>query len=117
MSFCKENEIIGMRLRKVREDMGLSYLDMASVINVSESQYRKIERGHYCIDAKKLRMFYLKLNIDPLYLLVGRNEREEEICKNIIKEEKITKKQVLSQLLELCRKELEEDYKEEYAKY
>lgn len=47
---------------------------MAKLLRVSVGHYRKIERGVYGLDVEKLVILYEKLDVDPLYLLAGRQK-------------------------------------------
>lgn len=67
-----ENELIGRRLQKVREEAEMEYYDMAKLLGVSEGHYRKIERGLYSLDVPKLLILYEKLDVNPLFLLAGK---------------------------------------------
>jgi len=51
-----ENELIGKRLKRIRRDLGMDYPDMADVLEISDGHYRKIERGVYGLDVKKLML-------------------------------------------------------------
>lgn len=66
-----ENELIGRRLKRIRQDLGMDYPDMAEVLQISDGHYRKIERGVYGLDVRKLLLLYTKLQVDPLYILTG----------------------------------------------
>ena len=68
----EQNEIIGRRLQDVRESAHMDFYDMAKLLRVSVGHYRKIERGVYGLDVEKLVILYEKLDVDPLYLLAGR---------------------------------------------
>ena len=68
----EENEMIGKRLLKIRKVNELDYYDMAAILGISEGHYRKIERGIYGLDIPKLLRLYEKLDVDPMYLLLGK---------------------------------------------
>ena len=70
----EQNEIIGRRLQDVRESAHMDFYDMAKLLRVSVGHYRKIERGVYGLDVEKLVILYEKLDVDPLYLLAGRQK-------------------------------------------
>lgn len=61
-----ENELIGKRLKRIRRDLGMDYPDMADVLEISDGHYRKIERGVYGLDVKKLMLLYSKLQVDQI---------------------------------------------------
>ncbi len=101
----EENEQIGKRLKKIRQNAGLDYPDMADVLEVSEGHYRKIERGVYGLDVKKILMLYQRLKVDPLYLLTG--DRGSELSyKN--RSEPVDKNSIVCELLDYCKKQLAE---------
>ena len=74
----EQNEIIGRRLQDVRESAHMDFYDMAKLLRVSVGHYRKIERGVYGLDVEKLVILYEKLDVDPLYLLAGRQKARRE---------------------------------------
>lgn len=104
-----ENELMGKRLRRVRLDLGMDYWDMADVLGVSEGHYRKIERGVYGLDAKKLLLLYSKLKVDPLYILTG--DRGRQI--SYISQKNMSRESMVCELLDYCKKQLTEDEKKE----
>ena len=75
----EQNEIIGRRLQDVRESAHMDFYDMAKLLRVSVGHYRKIERGVYGLDVEKLVILYEKLDVDPLYLLAGRQDGNQWI--------------------------------------
>lgn len=104
-----ENELIGRRLKRIRMDRGMDFPDMAEVLEVSTAHYRKIERGVYGLDVRKLLLLYSKLRVDPLYILTGDYGRgvqyvahEEEDCNSLVCE-----------LLDYCKKKLVENTEED----
>lgn len=97
-----ENELMGKRLRRVRLDLGMNYWDMADVLGVSEGHYRKIERGIYGLDAKKLLCLYSELKVDPLYILTG--DRGRQIPYN--PSGKASRESIVCELLDYCKKQL-----------
>lgn len=71
-----ENELIGRRLQNIRKSAGMDFYDMAKLLGVSEGHYRKIERGLYSLDVPKLLVLYEKLDVNPLFLLTGKQGSE-----------------------------------------
>ncbi|MBO4396494.1 MAG: helix-turn-helix transcriptional regulator [Eubacterium sp.] len=65
------NQQIGRRLREVRNKAGLTCEQMADLLEISDSHYRKIERGVYELKTEKLVRLRLMLGVDPLFLLMG----------------------------------------------
>lgn len=94
-----ENELIGRRLRKVRTSHKLEYCEMARILGISEGHYRKIERGLYPLDVHKLMLLYKKLNVDPLYLLVGKVDLPN-VYMTVTGAS--TEKEMICELLEFC---------------
>ncbi|MCH5265454.1 MAG: helix-turn-helix transcriptional regulator [Lachnospiraceae bacterium] len=99
----EENERIGKRLKKIRQNAGLDYPDMAEVLEVSEGHYRKIERGVYGLDVKKIIMLYQKMKVDPLYLLTGKRGMDTPYKPHSLKADKNT---IVCELLDYCKKQL-----------
>lgn len=97
-----ENELIGKRLQRVRENARIDYYDMAKLLGISEGHYRKIERGIYSLDIPKLMTLYTELGVDPLYLLAGRQELPVPL-KSTAKEN--TREEVC-ELLDYCKKQI-----------
>ncbi len=104
-----ENELIGRRLERIRKKMGLERAELAEILGVSTGQYRKIERGIYGLDVKKILILYSKLQIDPLYLLTG-NRRKEN---SYISYGETDRNSLVCELLDYCRNKLAEDTEEE----
>ncbi len=65
------NQQIGRRLREVRNKAGLTCEQMAELLDISDSHYRKIERGIYELKTEKLVKLRVMLGVDPLFLLMG----------------------------------------------
>lgn len=97
-----ENELIGRRLKKVREEVEMDYYDMAKLLGVSEGHYRKIERGLYSLDVPKLLILYEKLDVNPLFLLAGKQEMKVSVheAKNGSAKEQVC------ELLEYCQEKI-----------
>lgn len=103
-----ENELIGRRLERIRKKMGFEPADMAEILGVSPGQYRKIERGIYALDVKKILILYSQLQIDPLYLLTG-NQRKES---TYVAYGAPDRNSLVCELLDYCRSKLTEDTEE-----
>ena len=65
------NQRVGARLRCVREEAGFSAKQVAELLGISESHYRRIENGHHTLVPEKIVILYMYLNVDPLFLLTG----------------------------------------------
>lgn len=100
-----ENELIGRRLKKIRENAQIEYYDMAKLLGVSEGHYRKIERGIYGLDVPKLMVLYTKLGVDPLYLLAG---GEKEYI-SLMRKKRTGTREYVCELLEYCKEQICKD--------
>ena len=103
-----ENELIGRRLKLIRTELGLDYYDMAEVLEVSDGHYRKIERGIYGLDIKKLLLLYTKLKVDPLYVLTGNRKMEVQY----VAYSRTDRNDLVGELVDYCRKNLVDPAKE-----
>lgn len=104
----RTNEIIGRRLQDVRESAHMDFYDMAKLLRVSVGHYRKIERGVYGLDVEKLVILYEKLDVDPLYLLAGRQKaRRESVDSHLA-----IRNRRVCELLEYCKQQLSDEGEE-----
>ena len=104
----EQNEIIGRRLQDVRESAHMDFYDMAKLLRVSVGHYRKIERGVYGLDVEKLVILYEKLDVDPLYLLAGRQKaRRESVDSHLA-----IRNRRVCELLEYCKQQLSDEGEE-----
>lgn len=101
-----ENELIGKRLMKIRQDNNLDFYDMADILGISEGHYRKIERGIYGLDIPKLLQLYDKLDVDPMYLLLGKLDLSNMYTKS---NGKVDRKKMVCELLDFCIKQIKDD--------
>lgn len=99
----EQNEMIGKRLLKIRKANNLDYYDMAAILGISEGHYRKIERGIYGLDIPKLLCLYEKLDVDPMYLLLGKLDFTNVYTKvsGIV-----DRKKMICELLDFCIREI-----------
>ncbi len=101
-----ENELMGRRLGNIRKTLGMHYTDMAELLGVSDGHYRKIERGIYGLDARKLLLLYYKLKVDPLYILTGDPGRK---LSNLPLEQQPSRDAMLCELLDYCKQQLSKE--------
>lgn len=101
-----ENEQIGKRLSKIRMDNQLDFYDMADILGISVGHYRKIERGIYGLDVPKLLRLYDKLDVDPMYLLLGKIDLSNMYTKI---DGKVDRRKMICELLEFCINQLKAD--------
>lgn len=97
-----ENELIGKRLKRIRMDLGMDFPEMADLLEISDGHYRKIERGVYGLDVRKLMMLYDRLQVDPLYILTGDQSR----CAQYIAGKNKDKDTLVCELLDYCKSQL-----------
>ena len=97
-----ENELMGKRLRRVRSDLGMTQMDMAEVLEVSEGHYKKLGRGVYGLDVKMLILLYSKLQVDPLFIMTGELGREL----SYIPSQKNNRDSLVCELLDYCKVEI-----------
>lgn len=100
-----ENELMGKRLRRVRSDLGMTQMDMAEVLEVSEGHYKKLERGVYDLDVKKLILLYSKLQVDPLFIMTGELGREL----SYIPSQQNNRDSLVCELLDYCKRQLKSE--------
>ena len=76
-----ENVEIGKRLRECRINLGLSQARMAEILDVTDDHYRKLESGNTGLTIGKIRILFEKLQIEPTYLLTGKQSEEMDLDK------------------------------------
>ena len=62
-------EIVGARIRKMREDAGFSQEKFAQKIQIDRSYYGRIERGHQNISVSTICIIAGGLGVSPAVLL------------------------------------------------
>lgn len=65
------NVNIGFRLKKYRNEKGLTQEQMAERMEMSLNYYGQIERGECGISLEKILLLYKSFDIEPTYLLTG----------------------------------------------
>lgn len=100
-----ENERVGSRLERARIQMGKGCYEMSCILGISEGHYRKIERGIYGLDVRKLLALYRRVGIDPMYLLIGLDSEESLLKEPENLSERISR---ICRLLMFCMEELSE---------
>ena len=63
---------IGNRLRELRMNCGKTQDDFAELLGVTQGHYRKVEAGTYELKLEHIITLYHVCNIDPSYLLLGK---------------------------------------------
>lgn len=63
--------MIGIRLREVRHNLGLSQERFAEMLELSASYYRKLELGMYSLTLERILLLHQMFHVDPTYLLLG----------------------------------------------
>lgn len=100
-----ENELVGKRLRNVRIRAGKGCYEMALALGISEGHYRKIERGLYGLDVRKMILLKKKMGVDPMYLL---GEERGSMIIYSPSGEPADRNAYVCELLEYCKVQLEE---------
>ncbi|MCM3747119.1 helix-turn-helix domain-containing protein [Paenibacillus pasadenensis] len=78
--------VIGKRIRKAREDKGLTQEALAERLDVSNAYISKIERGRTPINLDRLSELCVVLEETPEYLLSGANSSAQDFLRNEIME-------------------------------
>ncbi|AWS52447.1 MULTISPECIES: helix-turn-helix domain-containing protein [Providencia] len=64
-------KMLGIKIRKQRENHKISIERMASLIGVTEEEMNRFETGESCIDVDSLFQFAYLFNVDPASFLYG----------------------------------------------
>ena len=72
-------EVFGQRIRRLRQDMGISMENMAAKLDVTTNYLGKIERGMRCPSLGFVIRLSRILGISTDYLLMGKQEEEKNI--------------------------------------
>jgi len=67
-------ELIGERLKIIRQKLKLSQKEMASLLNVSLNAYQRYEMGSRGLNLDKMKILAQRLNINLHWLLTGEGE-------------------------------------------
>jgi hypothetical protein len=78
---------------------------MALALGITEGHYRKIERGQYGLDARKILILKKKMGVDPLYLL---GEERSGMIIYSPPGEPVDRNAYVCELLEYCKEQIEE---------
>lgn len=86
LSWCRRvpflefsEEVFGQRIRRLRQDMGISMENMAAKLDVTTNYLGKIERGMRCPSLGFVIRLSRILGISTDYLLMGEQEEEKSI--------------------------------------
>ncbi|MBW3115895.1 helix-turn-helix domain-containing protein [Providencia rettgeri] len=81
----KENiaKMLGIKIRKQRENHKISIERMASLIGVTEEEMSRSETGESCIDVDSLFQFAYLFNVDPASFLYGVVNVNSGTCSSI----------------------------------
>ncbi|MEY0239648.1 helix-turn-helix domain-containing protein [Providencia rettgeri] len=81
----KENiaKMLGIKIRKQRENHKISIERMASLIGVTEEEMSRFEIGESCIDVDSLFQFAYLFNVDPASFLYGVVNVNSGTCSSI----------------------------------
>ncbi|MEX9890015.1 helix-turn-helix domain-containing protein [Providencia rettgeri] len=81
----KENiaKMLGIKIRKQRENHKISIERMVSLIGVTEEEMSRFETGESCIDVDSLFQFAYLFNVDPASFLYGVVNVNSGTCSSI----------------------------------
>ncbi|WP_338565051.1 helix-turn-helix transcriptional regulator [Providencia hangzhouensis] len=75
--------MLGIKIRKQRENHKISIERMASLIGVTEEEMSRFETGESCIDVDSLFQFAYLFNVDPASFLYGVVNVNSGTCSSI----------------------------------
>jgi transcriptional regulator with XRE-family HTH domain len=84
MTVSFDNQMIGSRIKRAREEKGITQEHLAESMDVSGAYISKIERGKTPINLDKLDKISLVLETSTAYLLHGTNTSTNEYRRNEI---------------------------------
>ncbi len=70
----KFNEILGLRIKELRQQQGLSQMALAQKIGVSFQQVQKYAQGKHQVSASRLQLIALALN-SPVSVLIDEAQK------------------------------------------
>lgn len=76
-------KMLGIKIRKQRENHKISIKKMASLIGVIEDEMNRFETGESCIDVDSLFQFAYIFNVDPASFLYGVVNVNSGTCSSI----------------------------------
>lgn len=76
--------VIGKRIRKIREDKGLTQEDLAEKLDVSNAYISKIERGRTTLSLERLSGLCRVLEESPEYILQGTDQSSDDYLRHEI---------------------------------
>lgn len=97
---------IGKRLKICRNELNLTQEEFAEILEISLTYYGQIERGINGLSLEKISLLYLKLNIDPTYLITGRsfyNLNIDILLENCQSDKKYAFEQLLKNAINLLK--------------
>ncbi len=75
----KEAVEAGVRIRKCRENLGMTQEQFAEKIGVTAAYVSRLESGKYLVSSKLLIQMHEALDIDPGYILIGIAKNEMDL--------------------------------------
>lgn len=72
--FAKEKKMIASRIMEIRETVGLTQENMADIMGLSLSAYKKVESGEKQVSSESLKQIREELEVSVDYLLFGEKD-------------------------------------------
>ncbi len=94
----EERRQMAQRLRRIRENAGLTQEKFAEVMGISVSAYKKLESGENRISLSGLKKLYEKMHVSADYMLYGTNKNVEEVWEAILNTSETEKMFLLTRL-------------------
>lgn len=88
------------RLRRIRENAGMTQEQFAEVLGISVSAYKKVESGENQVSLSSLRNLYNEMQVSVDYVLFGKKQDMSEVWKSILNCTEEDKMVMLMRLLE-----------------
>lgn len=94
---------VGARLKQIRENKRCSQSEFAAILGIGDEHYRKLENGSTGLTLEKVYLLNQKCNIDPTYLIIGRQNEEFDFDRYITNCTKEQKNTLMARMLEYLK--------------
>lgn len=72
------------RLRRIRENAGLTQEQFSEVLGITVSAYKKVERGENQVSITSLRKLYHEMRVSTDYILYGDTGKPDEVWTKVL---------------------------------